>query len=419
MSHMHASAKSPLEHLEEYGTCWSSGCLMSLISGCLSWTRQINSSHPPFAVKSSNPFVCRLFPSSTVMHSLFDLSVLPIALSCSRLFLSAIFNQLPASKQVMAFSATYPPDVSQILSDYMRTPVQIRLNEDDVSLQGIQHMWIEVSHHAAPAKAYFEKVRALKELFQSTSFKQCVVFSNYKSRAELLSTNLSTAGWPSAFLSGDQDQQLRNRTLQRLRKFEIRVLVSTDLTARGIDLEHIDFVVNMDIPAEHETYLHRVGRSGRFGSFGTSYTIVSSSEVKRFMDLVNVCHITPTRNEELSRSAQPSNKPSPAQESTVITVATDVPATSTLPTTTLPTAAIPDEMQASQPSDNSLSEIQTSSVPIKQVTPATKRRRRQQDSVPPVKIAESPSLDFDVISESYYADPNSWVWLTELSEGVF
>ena len=80
-----------------------------------------------------------------------------------------------------------------------------------------------------------------------------------------MSDRLNTKGWPTTFISGSQDQQRRLTAMAKLKKHHCRVLVSTDLTSRGIDAENVNLVVNMDIPYDHETYLHRVGRAGRFG----------------------------------------------------------------------------------------------------------------------------------------------------------
>lgn len=109
------------------------------------------------------------------------------------------------------------------------------------------------------------KIRKLASLLSEIVFNQCIVFCNDKFRAEALATALAAQGWPAICITGSQSQATRTEVMESFRARRSRVLVSTDLTARGIDVDRVNFVVNLDLPRDPATYLHRVGRTGRFG----------------------------------------------------------------------------------------------------------------------------------------------------------
>lgn len=192
-----------------------------------------------------------------------------------------IFSSLPSNKQMMAFSATYPEYLAEHLTLYMREPTFIRLNATDPTLQGIKQFYQLVPFHPLPHKTFQEKVAKLLSLLSSVAFNQCLVFSNYQIRAQSLCDTLRLKGWPSVFIAGNQSQSQRLKAIEKLKEFKCRVLISTDLTSRGIDAEHVNLVVNMDVPRDHETYLHRIGRAGRFGTQGIAVTYVAKGEEEK------------------------------------------------------------------------------------------------------------------------------------------
>ncbi|RMX66896.1 hypothetical protein KXD40_005802 [Peronospora effusa] len=124
------------------------------------------------------------------------------------------------------------------------------------------------------------KVVKLVAMLSEIVFVQCMVFCNDKFRAEALATALSGQGWPAACITGSQAQATRMEVMEGFREARSRVLVSTDLTARGIDVDKVNFVVNLDLPRDPATYLHRVGRTGRFGGKGLAVTLLSQNEVQ-------------------------------------------------------------------------------------------------------------------------------------------
>ncbi|XP_037085580.1 ATP-dependent RNA helicase DbpA-like [Pollicipes pollicipes] len=175
-----------------------------------------------------------------------------------------IYSTLPASKQMVALSATYPETLADLLARYMRTPTFVRLGKSSSALLGIRQYVLTVPYQPLVQKQLKLKLDALVHLLSTVSFTQCLVFSNHQTRAETLSTQLTARGWPSTHLSSALSQERRLEALARLTSLRCRVLVATDLGARGVDSEHADLVVQLDVPWDGATYLHRVGRAGRY-----------------------------------------------------------------------------------------------------------------------------------------------------------
>ncbi|XP_076312960.1 uncharacterized protein LOC143226196 [Tachypleus tridentatus] len=203
-----------------------------------------------------------------------------------------IYSCLPSNKQILALSATYPEKLAQLLTRYMRNPMFCRLNVDKPTLLGLKQFYKVTPYHPLTQINFQHKIDALTSLFHSIPFSQCLVFSNYQFRAESLSDMLLKKGWPTAFISGSQEQCDRLETMNQLKNFKLRVLVSTDLTARGIDAENVNLVVNLDVPWEVETYIHRIGRAGRFGTQGLAVTLASEGkELEQLMILQSKGHL--------------------------------------------------------------------------------------------------------------------------------
>ncbi|XP_051525211.1 probable ATP-dependent RNA helicase DDX20 [Myxocyprinus asiaticus] len=189
-----------------------------------------------------------------------------------------IFSSLPANKQMLALSATYPESLAQHLSRYMREPTFVRLNPTDPGLLGLKQYYKIVPSHSLPHKIFEEKVRSLLELFSKIPFNQALVFSNLHSRAQHLADILSSKGLPAVCISGGLSQDQRLEAMWKLKQYQCRVLISTDLTSRGIDAEKVNLVINLDVPQDWETYMHRTGRAGRFGTLGVTVTYCCHGE---------------------------------------------------------------------------------------------------------------------------------------------
>ncbi|NXV76105.1 DDX20 helicase, partial [Atlantisia rogersi] len=194
-----------------------------------------------------------------------------------------IYSSLPVNKQMLAVSATYPESLANALTRYMREPTFVRLNPTDPSLIGLKQYYKIVNSHPLPHKTFEEKTQHLQELFSKIPFNQALVFSNLHSRAQHLAEILTSRGFPAECISGNMNQSQRLDAMAKLKQFHCRVLISTDLTSRGIDAEKVNLVINLDVPLDWETYMHRIGRAGRFGTLGLSVTYCCRGEEENIM----------------------------------------------------------------------------------------------------------------------------------------
>ncbi|XP_059188765.1 probable ATP-dependent RNA helicase DDX20 [Centropristis striata] len=194
-----------------------------------------------------------------------------------------IFSSLPVNKQMLALSATYPECLAQHLTRYMREPTFVRLNPSDLGLKGLKQYYKLVQSHALPHKVFEEKVQHLLELFSKIPFNQALVFSNLHTRAQHLADILSSKGLPAVCISGGLSQDQRLEAMSKLKQYQCRVLISTDLTSRGIDADKVNLVINLDVPQDWETYMHRIGRAGRFGTQGLAVTYCCHGEEENKM----------------------------------------------------------------------------------------------------------------------------------------
>uniref|UniRef100_A0A7N8X3B3 RNA helicase n=1 Tax=Mastacembelus armatus TaxID=205130 RepID=A0A7N8X3B3_9TELE len=204
-----------------------------------------------------------------------------------------IFSSLPLNKQMLALSATYPESLAQHLTRYMREPTFVRLNPSDMGLKGLKQYYKLVQSHPLPHKVFEEKVHHLLELFSKIPFNQALVFSNLHTRAQHLADILSSKGLPAVCISGGLSQDQRLEAMSKLKQYQCRVLISTDLTSRGIDAEKVNLVINLDVPQDWETYMHRIGRAGRFGTRGLAVTYCCHGEEEnKVMAIAQKCGLS-------------------------------------------------------------------------------------------------------------------------------
>ncbi|XP_046397441.1 probable ATP-dependent RNA helicase DDX20 [Ischnura elegans] len=199
------------------------------------------------------------------------------------------FSVLPANKQVVVASATMPGELDDILNRHMKSPVRICPHGEGVApiLFGLRQVAVKVPEHPNVQHQLNLKVYALTKLLSTVSFQQCIVFSNYLTRAEGICHELERRGWPCRHTAGILDQSQRTEAFLALIESRCRVLLSTDLTARGVDAPRVDLVVSLDLPNNGPTYLHRIGRAGRFGSYGLAVTLVADgAEMCKFTQML-------------------------------------------------------------------------------------------------------------------------------------
>lgn len=177
--------------------------------------------------------------------------------------IQTIVNHLPKGRQSLLFSATCPPRIQQLAGTFQNDAVVVRVEPERTSSEQIHQEWITVSHGS-------QKLGLLKKVLDTREDEtgQVIIFTRTKRGAEDLSIALNEAGFPSDALHGDKSQPVRNRVLSRFRKGDLKVLVATDVAARGLDIDGITHVINYDLPQTAEDYVHRIGRTGRAGRSG-------------------------------------------------------------------------------------------------------------------------------------------------------
>ncbi|KAF9111928.1 DEAD (Asp-Glu-Ala-Asp) box polypeptide 20 [Mortierella sp. AM989] len=200
-----------------------------------------------------------------------------------------IAKGLGANKQVMAFSATYDDDLLSQLDRLVKNPVYVMLSNGTPELEGVLQYFkvatLDEKHSGSPiimrqAHIMEAKFSELENLLTHVPFYQAIVFLNHRGRASDLVKFLTRRGWPAMHIASGISQEERLDVMMKARKFELRILVCSDLIARGIDIDRVNLVVNLDMPKDPETYLHRVGRTGRYGTTGLAVNIVSEEELK-------------------------------------------------------------------------------------------------------------------------------------------
>eukprot|EP00920_Eleutheroschizon_duboscqi_P003400 GHVT01007922.1.p1 GENE.GHVT01007922.1~~GHVT01007922.1.p1 ORF type:complete len:434 (-),score=76.14 GHVT01007922.1:1135-2436(-) len=183
----------------------------------------------------------------------------------------AIFVQTPKKKQVMFFSATMNKEIREVCKRFMHSPVEVFIDDESkLTLHGLLQYYVKLQES--------EKNRKLNDLLDSLEFNQVIIFVKSVERAKALDKLLVECNFPSIGIHAGLEQQERISRYQQFKNFEKRIMVATDLFGRGIDIERVNIVVNYDMPESSDSYLHRVGRAGRFGTKGLAVTFVASQE---------------------------------------------------------------------------------------------------------------------------------------------
>ena len=196
-----------------------------------------------------------------------------------------ILDQLKHRRNLGMFSATISREVMDISWVYQRDPVEITVRADEQNKPDIQQYRIEVERG--------DKTEITARLLEAGSYERAIAFCNTKNMTDRLSGLLKMRGFSAEAIHGDIQQSVREKTLNRFRRGELRVLVATDVAARGLDIDDVDVVFNYDVPDENEYYVHRIGRTGRAKRHGVAYTLVSTiTEAMRLDDIQKI-----TRND--------------------------------------------------------------------------------------------------------------------------
>jgi translation initiation factor 4A len=189
-----------------------------------------------------------------------------------------IFQQLNTNVQVCLFSATMPPELHSLSDKFMRDPVRILVKSEMLTLEGISqfHVALETDH---------DKYAALKDLFTRISVSQCIIYCNSIRRVSDLAEAMTNDGFPVCCIHSGMEKDVRDKAYQEFRSGAHRVMISSNVTARGIDIQQVSTVINFDMPRDVHTYLHRIGRSGRWGRKGSGVNFVTRRDFRKLKEI--------------------------------------------------------------------------------------------------------------------------------------
>ena len=194
-----------------------------------------------------------------------------------------IIKCIPQNTQICLFSATIPEDIIELSSKFLREPENILVKKEALTLEGITQFYINI-------KVNDWKYDVLKDLYDTISISQCIIYINSKNKLNEVYDNLLKDSFPVSCIHGELTSQERKKTMEDFKSGHTRILLSTDLLSRGIDIQQLSLVINFDLPKSKETYIHRIGRSGRYGRKGVSINLVTDrdlpymKEIEEFYD---------------------------------------------------------------------------------------------------------------------------------------
>ena len=194
--------------------------------------------------------------------------------------IQSIFQWLPNDVQVGIFSATLTREVMELTPKFMRDPVEITMTADKLTLEGIRQYYIACDYDD-------DKFDALKKLFRLISINQCIIYCNSVNRVSQLCQAMHSEGFAVDCIHRNMSKVEREDAFRNFRSGRTRFLVSSNITARGIDVQQVSVVINFDITPDPHTYLHRIGRSGRWGRKGTAINFITQRDTRIMRDIEN------------------------------------------------------------------------------------------------------------------------------------
>jgi translation initiation factor 4A len=189
-----------------------------------------------------------------------------------------IFQFLPEKVQVCLFSATMPTEILEISEKFMRNPVKILVQKDELTLEGIKQFYIHIEKEDW-------KFDTLCDLYETLTITQAIIYCNFKRKVDMLTDKMTQRDFTVSSMHGDMNGGDRDVIMKEFRSGSSRVLITTDLLARGIDVQQVSLVINYDLPKNRESYIHRIGRSGRFGRKGVAINFVTDEDIRAMREL--------------------------------------------------------------------------------------------------------------------------------------
>lgn len=189
-----------------------------------------------------------------------------------------IFQCIPRETQVGLFSATFPDELMEITDKFMDTPERILVKKEQLTLEGISQYYINVKHNNW-------KYDVLTDIYNTINIAQCIIYINSKNKLNSVYQTLVEDNFPVGMIHGNLMTNEREKIMNQFRSGEIRILLSTDLLSRGIDVQQLSLVINFDLPIQKETYIHRIGRSGRYGRKGVAINFITDRDLQDLQEL--------------------------------------------------------------------------------------------------------------------------------------
>ncbi|PPR04033.1 hypothetical protein CVT24_010608 [Panaeolus cyanescens] len=189
-----------------------------------------------------------------------------------------IYRYLPPATQVVLLSATLPHDVLEMTTKFMTDPIRILVKRDELTLEGIKQFFVAVEKEDW-------KFDTLCDLYDTLTITQAVIFCNTRRKVDWLTEKMRASNFTVSSMHGEMLQKERDAIMAEFRGGTSRVLITTDVWARGIDVQQVSLVINYDLPTNRENYIHRIGRSGRFGRKGVAINFVTLQDVSILRDI--------------------------------------------------------------------------------------------------------------------------------------
>jgi len=189
-----------------------------------------------------------------------------------------VFRYMSNKIQVILLSATMPADVLEVTQKFMRDPIRILVKKEQLTLEGIKQFYIGVEREEW-------KLDTLCDLYETLTITQAVIFCNTRRKVDWLTEKMHSRDFTVSAMHGDMDQKERDVIMREFRSGSSRVLITTDLLARGIDVQQVSLVINYDLPTNRENYIHRIGRGGRFGRKGVAINFVTEDDRRSLKDI--------------------------------------------------------------------------------------------------------------------------------------
>ena len=189
-----------------------------------------------------------------------------------------IIKTIPTTAQICLFSATIPEEIIELSDNFLKSPSKILVKKEALTLEGITQFFINV-------KINDWKYDVLKDLYDTINIAQCIIYINSKNKLMDIYENLMKDNFPVSYIHGELTSKDRKEVMTNFRSGHSRILLSTDLLSRGIDVQQLSLVINFDLPKSKETYIHRIGRSGRYGRKGVAINLVTDRDIDYMKDL--------------------------------------------------------------------------------------------------------------------------------------